>query len=164
MHDPTPRTIPSAFSADQQLAAVDDVLHVEGPRGLPLPGLDPGAPPLLEVAQIWSGIVLAVQHFDRERPAIRVGDRPAGRGAPDFFVSSSGLPSDSWPLVEQDARGTHVNYLAGSAGFLRRGDERVDPEALVASGRARAVGAHLQITLGEGERFVADVGHAATCV
>ncbi len=160
MAPPIPRTSSSASNPHHQLAAVDDVLHVDAPFGEdgPLPGLDLRAPPLLEVAQIWSGIVLAVQHFERDRAEVLIGD--SWSCAPDFFVSSDELPSDRWPLVQQDARGVHINFDDGSAGFLQSGDHRIDCAELVRTGRARSTGSCMQITLGAEERFVASVGHA----
>jgi predicted component of type VI protein secretion system len=38
-------------------------------------GIDRKAPPVLEVAEIWSGTVMNVRHFPKDVPAVYVGDR-----------------------------------------------------------------------------------------
>ena len=80
--------------------------------------------------------------------------------AQDFFVDSTNLPSDHFPLVEQEGGTLKVNFTQDSIGFLKvKGGKKTTTADLVKSGRAKDSGGYYSVELGEDERFVNDIGH-----
>ena len=79
--------------------------------------------------------------------------------AQDFFINSENLPNDHFAIVEQDAGALTVNFTEDSVGFIEKEGEKTTTADLVGSGRAKDVGGYYTVELGDGERFVNDVGH-----
>jgi outer membrane biosynthesis protein TonB len=153
------RTDPSAFHP--QLADVDDVLHVRQRRGDgPLEPGTQAAPEVVEVAQIWCGTVLGVQHLGRGTDSVWIGDGLSGRAAPDFFVDSEGLPSDRWALIQREADGLRLRLPPNADAFLHRGDERWSLQDLVGAGRLRTIDGAWQTPLHTGDTWVFESGSA----
>ncbi len=85
--------------------------------------------------------------------------------AQDFFVDSENLPSDHFPIVEQDGDQVLINFTEDSVGFVESSGGRTSTADLVSSGRAQPKqvdgqrGGYHQVELGDDERFVNDIGH-----
>ncbi len=80
-------------------------------------GIDRQAPPILEVAEIWSGTVMNVRHYDNDAKAVYVGDRRSKTtrvasgllvsillfGSAWFMITQATLPSPPrYPALEAD--------------------------------------------------------------
>lgn len=81
--------------------------------------------------------------------------------AQHFFVGAESLPSNHFPIAEQQAGALLVNFTRDSVGFLERSGEKTSTSDLLQSGRAKDVGGYFQVELQDDERFHNDIGHVA---
>lgn len=119
---------------------------------------------VLEIREVWSGLLLDVQYFGQEKSRITVGEHH--RPATDFFIPRDRISSDHFPLLERKADGWYLRFGSKFRGWIEVSEVQIQLEDLIRQGDATSVAGEQdtwEIRLTEDHRFVVAIGPDVLC-
>jgi hypothetical protein len=152
-------TIPTdqPLALDPASDAALDLLH-HGGAAAPVGGPDRPGGPLLELATVWAGALIAVEHLGQG-----YGVRALGPEAEPARAGPAARAAAEGPHLAEDGAGCLATLRVGWAGFVEAGGRRRSLSQLVAEGGARPAGPGLlSLALAPGELLCVDVDGVIT--